>query len=210
MLARSSEPTAASIFAPRTTIDADGSVEGYASLFGEVDQARDMMMHGAFAQTLTARGIRRVPMLFQHDPSEPVGIWLELREDHRGLFARGRLIPEVARGRELLTLLRAGAIDGLSIGFRTAKARIDPKTRIRRVYAVDLWEISIVTFPMLNGARVRAVKRSYARTRAEIEWARTVGASSGALCRKCQKIGLRRQESGLPRKRLPQGEASDH
>jgi len=180
MLARSSEPTAASIFAPRTTIDADGSVEGYASLFGEVDQARDMMMHGAFAQTLTARGIRRVPMLFQHDPSEPVGIWLELREDHRGLFARGRLIPEVARGRELLSLLRAGAIDGLSIGFRTAKARIDPKTRIRRVYAVDLWEISIVTFPMLNGARVRAVKRSRARTRAEIEWARTIGASSGA------------------------------
>ena len=70
------------------------------------------MMRGAFAQTLTARGIRRVPMLFQHDPSEPVGIWLELREDHRGLFARGRLIPEVARGRELLSLLRAGAIDG--------------------------------------------------------------------------------------------------
>ena len=179
MLAHSSEPTAATIFAPRATIEADGTVEGYASLFGEVDQARDMMMRGAFAQTLTARGIRRVPMLFQHDPSEPVGIWLELREDHRGLLARGRLIPEVARGRELLSLLRAGAIDGLSIGFRTAKARIDPKTRIRRVYAVDLWEISIVTFPMLNGARVRAVKHSYERTRAELEWARTVGGSGG-------------------------------
>ena len=71
----------------------------------KLDQARDMMMRGAFAETLSARGIRRVPMLFQHDPSEPVGIWLELREDHRGLFARGRLIPEVARGRELLSLL---------------------------------------------------------------------------------------------------------
>jgi HK97 family phage prohead protease len=131
-----------------------------------------MIMRGAFAETLSARGIRRVPMLFQHDPSEPVGIWLELREDHRGLFARGRLIPEVARGRELLSLLRAGAIDGLSIGFRTSKARIDPRTRIRRIYAVDLWEISIVTFPMLTEARVRAVKRSHARTRAEQEWAR--------------------------------------
>lgn len=160
MLPPSSEPTAASVFAPRTTIDADGTVEGYASLFGEVDQARDMMMRGAFASTLAARGIRRVPMLFQHDPSEPVGIWLELREDQRGLFARGRLIPDVARGRELLSLLRAGAIDGLSIGFRTAKARIDPRTRIRRLYAVDLWEISIVTFPMLTGARVRSVKRA--------------------------------------------------
>ena len=121
MLAPLSEPTVASVFAPRTTIDADGTVEGYASLFGEIDQARDMVMRGAFADTLAARGLRRIPMLFQHDPSDPVGIWLELREDHRGLFAHGRLIPDVTRGRELLSLLRAGAIDGLSIGFRTAK-----------------------------------------------------------------------------------------
>jgi HK97 family phage prohead protease len=179
MLAPSSESNTASVFAPRATIDADGTVEGYASLFGELDQARDMMMRGAFAETVSARGIRRVPMLFQHDPSEPVGIWLELREDHRGLFARGRLIPEVVRGRELLSLLRAGAIDGLSIGFRTSKARIDPRTRIRRIYAVDLWEISIATFPMVAGARVRAVKRSQARTRAEQEWARTNGRPNG-------------------------------
>lgn len=158
MLAPLFEPTVASVFAPRTAIDADGTVEGYASLFGEIDQARDMVMRGAFADTLASRGVRRIPMLFQHDPSEPVGIWLELHEDHRGLFARGRLIPEVTRGRELLSLLRAGAIDGLSMGFRTAKARIDPRTRIRRIYAIDLWEISIVTFPMLTGARVRSVK----------------------------------------------------
>jgi len=157
MLAPLSEPTVASVFAPRTAIDADGTVEGYASLFGEIDQARDMVMRGAFADTLESRGVRRIPMLFQHDPSEPVGIW-QLHEDHRGLFARGRLIPEVTRGRELLSLLRAGAIDGLSIGFRTAKARIDPRTHIRRIYAIDLWEISIVTFPMLTGARVRSVK----------------------------------------------------
>ena len=165
MLAPSSKPTAASVFAPRPTIDADGTVEGYASLFGEIDQARDMVMPRAFAATLATRNIRRIPMLFQHDPSEPIGVWLELREDHRGLFVRGRLIPEVARGRELLSLLRAGAIDGLSIGFRTSKARIDPKTRIRRLLAVDLWEISIVTFPLLPGARVRAVKRAMAKMR---------------------------------------------
>jgi HK97 family phage prohead protease len=177
MLAPNTEPTVASVFAPRTTIDADGTVEGYASLFGEVDQARDMVMRGAFALTLAQRGVHRVPMLFQHDPSEPVGVWLELREDHRGLFARGRLIPEVARGRELLSLLRAGAIDGLSIGFRTVKGSIDPRTRIRRLAAVDLWEISIVTFPLLAGARVRAVKQassppkaSFARARAERDW----------------------------------------
>jgi hypothetical protein len=182
MLAPNIEPTVASVFAPRTRIEPDGTVTGYASLFGEIDQARDMVLRGAFAETLRVRGPRRVPMLFQHDPSEPIGIWLELREDHRGLYARGRLIPEVARARELLSLLRAGAIDGLSIGFRTARARIDPKTRVRSLIAVDLWEISIVTFPLLNGARVQAVKHveapklSHARRSAEAEWARVATA----------------------------------
>ena len=142
----------------RVSLLSDGTVEGYASLFGEVDQARDMVMPGAFTQTLQSRGLRKIPMLFQHDPSEPVGIWLELREDMRGLWARGRLIPDVARGRELIALVQQGAIDGLSIGYRTVRGKIDPKTRIRRLYQVDLWEISIVTFPLLEGARVRAVK----------------------------------------------------
>lgn len=149
----------------RLAIAGDGSVEGYASLFGEVDQARDMMMPGAFAQTLASRGIRKVPMLFQHDPAEPVGVWLELVEDFRGLRARGRLIPDVRRGRELLALLEQGAIDGLSIGYRTVRARIDPRTRIRKLYQVDLWEISIVTFPLLDGARIRSVKTADAPSR---------------------------------------------
>jgi hypothetical protein len=184
MLAPHTEPTVASAFVPRTTIEPDGTVEGYASLFGEIDQARDMVMRGAFAATLAARGPQRIPMLFQHDPAEPVGVWLELREDHRGLFARGRLIPEVARAKELLSLVRAGAVDGLSIGFRTVKGNIDPRSRIRRLYAIELWEISIVTFPLLAGARVRAVKQSTspaklspARTGAERAWGKLAGAA---------------------------------
>ncbi|HEX5422780.1 MAG TPA: HK97 family phage prohead protease [Candidatus Acidoferrales bacterium] len=177
MLSPNIEPTVASVFAPRTAFGPDGTVEGYASLFGEIDASRDMVMKGAFAETLLRRNVRRVPMLFQHDPAEPVGIWYELREDARGLYARGKLIPDVTRGRELLSLIREGAIDGLSIGFRTVKGRIDPRTRVRRLIAVDLWEISIVTFPLLAGARVHAVKQaasrpklSFARTRAEQEW----------------------------------------
>lgn len=161
----------------RVALYGDGTVEGYASLFGEVDQARDMVMPGAFTQTLQARGLRRIPMLFQHDPSEPVGIWHELAEDFRGLRARGKLIPDVTRARELLALLNAGAIDGLSIGYKTVRGQIDPKTRVRKLYQVDLWEISIVTFPLLAGARVRSVKQvaprpwlSRSRTRAEREW----------------------------------------
>src|SRR5437773_6950796 len=112
--------------APRATIDADGTVEGYASLFGEIDQARDMVMSGAFAASLKLRPVRRVPMLFQHDPAEPIGVWLDLHEDFRGLYARGRLIPEVVRARELLALLEAGTAGGLSPGFRTVTARLGP------------------------------------------------------------------------------------
>ena len=158
------------IIRPTATFATDGTVEGYASLFGELDQARDMVMPGAFTASLRTRGVRRVPMLFQHDPSEPIGVWLDLHEDARGLYARGRLIPEVVRARELLALLKAGAADGLSIGFRTIKGRADPKTRVRKLYAIDLWEISIVTFPLLPGARVHAVKEApsrplHARTR---------------------------------------------
>ena len=187
MLAPSPNPTFASVFAAKTRIDADGTVEGYASLFGEIDAARDVVMRGAFRASLAVRGARRVPMLFQHDPSEPIGVWLDLHEDATGLFARGRLIPEVARARELLSLLRAGAIDGLSIGFRAARARIDPRTRVRSLLAVDLWEISIVTFPLLAGARVTAMKQafsppslSHARARAERAWGRVADAAAAA------------------------------
>ena len=67
-------------------------------------------------------------------------------------------MPEVARAREVLSLMRAGALDGLSIGFRTVKGRTDPKSGVRRLDAIDLWEISIVTFPMLPEARVSTVK----------------------------------------------------
>src|SRR4051795_401908 len=181
MLAPPENP--AHLFRPRTTIEPDGTVEGYASLFGEIDAARDMVMPGAFSRTLKSRGVRRVPMLFQHDPAEPVGVWLELAEDFRGLRARGKLIPEVARARELFALVKSGAVDGLSIGFRTVKGRVDPATRVRRIIDLDLWEISIVTFPLLAGTRVRAVegsvssppKPSYARARAEREWSAVCG-----------------------------------
>lgn len=141
-----------------TLIDGDGTVEGYASLFGAIDLSRDMVVPGAFRDTLAVRGLRRIPMLFQHDPAEPIGIWLELKEDWRGLYARGRLIPDVQRAREVHALLKSGAIDGLSIGFRTVKARVDPKTKVRKLHHIDLWEVSIVTFPLLPGARVAAVK----------------------------------------------------
>lgn len=140
----------------------DGTFSGYASLFGKTDLAKDVVEKGAFSRTIRNRGAGGVRMLFQHDPAEPIGAWLELFEDERGLFVRGRLTPGVGRAREVLELMRVGALDGLSIGFRTVKARKDARTGVRRIIEADLWEISVVTFPMLESARVESVK-GYAR-----------------------------------------------
>lgn len=140
-------------------VEADGTFQGYASLFGKRDLGGDVVAAGAFRDSLAARGPRGIKLLFQHDPNEPLGVWLELQEDASGLFARGRLMPEVTRAREVLSLMRAGALDGLSIGFRTVSGRRDPATGVRRLEKIDLWEISIVTFPMLPEARVSTVKR---------------------------------------------------
>jgi uncharacterized protein len=137
---------------------AKGAFEGYASLFGVEDQGRDVVMPGAFRASLDRRGAGEIRMLFQHDPAQPIGLWDDIREDARGLHVRGRLIEEVERARELLALMRAGALDGLSIGFRARRATRDARTGQRRLHEIDLWEISIVTFPMLPGARVNGVK----------------------------------------------------
>jgi HK97 family phage prohead protease len=148
------------------SVGADGHFEGYASLFGREDLGRDVVVAGAFRETLATKGPRDVKLLFQHDPAEPIGLWEILREDAKGLFARGRLMTELARGREVLALMRAGVLDGLSIGFRAVRARRDTRTGIRRIEKADLWEISIVTFPMLPDARVSRVKaKPFMRTR---------------------------------------------
>jgi HK97 family phage prohead protease len=144
-------------------VEPDGSFSGYASLFGRVDLGRDVDERGAFSRSLAERGAAGVRMLFQHDPNQPIGAWTEIREDGRGLFVRGRLTPGVAKSREVLELMRGGALDGLSIGFRTVRARSEP-SGVRRILEADLWEISVVTFPMLPGARVESIKGGGARS----------------------------------------------
>lgn len=138
---------------------ADGAFEGYASLFHLRDLGNDIVMPGAFADSLRQRGMRGVKMLWQHDAAQPVGVWQSILEDHRGLKVRGRLNLQVAKAREVLSLMREGSVDGLSIGYRTKRAERDAQSGVRRLYQLDLWEISLVTFPMLPQARVDAVKR---------------------------------------------------
>jgi len=139
-------------------VSLDGVFEGYASLFHREDLGRDIVMPGAFSDSLAAKGAAGIRMLFQHDPNQPIGTWVKIYEDARGLFVRGKLAIEVAKAREVLSLMRAGAIDGLSIGFRTVKGVRDRRSGVRRLEKIDLWEISIVTFPMLPEARISNVK----------------------------------------------------
>lgn len=132
-------------------------VEGYASLFGQTDRGGDIVESGAYAASLAAVTSKggRIKMLWQHDPTQPIGVWEEVREDDRGLFVKGRLLPDVALAREAAALLDAGAIDGLSIGYRTVRATKDTSGN-RRLTELELWEVSLVTFPMLPEARVGA------------------------------------------------------
>ncbi len=137
-------------------IDADGRFAGYASAFGRLDDAGDIVMPGAFGKSLARRGANTLRMLFQHDAKEPIGNWEVAREDGYGLWVEGRLVPGVPRADALRALIERKAIDGLSIGFRTVRATRDAGTGHRRLWAVELWEISVVTFPMLAEARIAA------------------------------------------------------
>ena len=152
-------------------VSGDGSFSGYASLFDAVDLGRDVIEPGAFAASLKRRGASDVRMLYQHDPDQPIGRWLSIREDARGLHVEGKLALGVARAREVHELMKSGALDGLSIGFQTLRARNEAKAGVRRILSADLWEISVVTFPMQPGARVTAVKAAgiLPLTRRELE-----------------------------------------
>ncbi len=130
-------------------------IQGYASLWGVADLNGDVVAKGAFVDSLRQTGIAGVRMLHQHESRAVVGVWDAMAEDERGLFVRGRIADWSAEARYAQALSRAGALDGLSIGFRAARARRDGRLRV--LSGVELWEVSLVTFPMLPGARFRVV-----------------------------------------------------
>jgi HK97 family phage prohead protease len=139
---------------------APDTFEGYASLFNVRDGAGDSVAPGAFAASLRRRGPAGVRMLYQHFSHAPIGVWEEIAEDSRGLYVRGRLSSEVEQARDVRALLADGALNGLSIGFRTQRATRQGgmKNGIgRTLLEVELLEISIVTFPLLAGSQVTAI-----------------------------------------------------
>jgi hypothetical protein len=140
------------------SITDEGQFSGYAAVFNNEDLGRDIILPGAFAKSLQRRPAAKVKMLRGHDSSEPVGIWLDLAEDQKGLKAKGRLILETQKGRETHALMKAAALDGMSIGYRTLKDRFDRAKGVRYLEELDVPEISIVTFPMNPRATVATIK----------------------------------------------------
>ena len=139
------------------TVGDEGEFSGLASTFGGRDLGGDAIERGAFVESIVEP--KRIMMLWQHDPREVIGTWRQLRETDEGLFAKGRLVLGTQRGREAHELLKAGALDGLSIGFKVPKngATIG-KDGLRTLTKIALAEISLVSFPMNLGARVARVK----------------------------------------------------
>ena len=133
----------------------DGTISGYGSIFGNKDQGGDIVVKGAFARSLEERP--NIKMLWGHDAfSPPIGVWEEAREDGKGLFLKGRLFTETARGQEAHVALKNNAIDGLSIGYQTVKAENTKSGRELR--ELKLFEVSVVNFPMNEEATVETVK----------------------------------------------------
>ena len=137
-----------------------GEFEGYGSIFGNKDLGNDVVEAGAFAKSLRRRKPKSVRMLWQHKTDEPIGVFDAIREDGEGLAVKGRLALGTQRGREAYELMKMGALDGLSIGYKVDpnKQEYDARRKRRMLKEIDLMEISLVTFPMNPQARVSAVK----------------------------------------------------
>jgi HK97 family phage prohead protease len=152
------------------SLDEDGRFAGYASVFDLVDSQRDIMEKGAFDETLKDR-VGQIKLLWQHSFEEPIGYFTRMFEDARGLYVEGQLLLDVARAKEAYALLKHGVVKGLSIGYSPRRFRTDPDSGVRRIAQVDLWEVSLVTFPANEQAQVSVVKSAE-----DVQWAR-----SGAL-----------------------------
>ena len=138
----------------------EGTFEGYGSVFNNTDLGNDVIKNGAFIKSLRKRGYKSVKLLYQHKSDMPIGVFDSIKEDDHGLYVKGRLALKTQAGRDAYELLKMGALDGLSIGFRANPDQVsyDKRSRKRIIKEVDLMEISLVTFPMNPKATVNQVK----------------------------------------------------
>jgi HK97 family phage prohead protease len=141
-------------------VQTDGTFTGYASVFGEVDSYKEVVPKGAFKASLKAWAKKgQLPrLLWMHRSDSPIGIYTKMVEDDKGLYVEGQLSLETTKGKEAYVLLKMGALDGLSIGYVATEWTENKKTGIVTLDVIDLWEVSLVTFPAGPSARVDGVK----------------------------------------------------
>lgn len=141
----------------KATEDGDSRlIEGWASTFGNVDSQKDIVLPGAFIKSIQGRAAK-VKMLWQHKQDLPVGIWTEMKETAQGLYVKGQIL-DTTLGNDVYKLLKAGAIDRMSIGYSPKNYDIDRKTGVRSLKEVELFEVSLVTFPANDAATITNVK----------------------------------------------------
>ncbi len=173
-----------------------GIFTGYGSIFGNEDQGNDVMQKGAFTKSLVNRPVSKVKMLYQHKTDEPIGVFTDMYEDSKGLFVKGQLAMGTQKGREAYELLKMGALDGMSIGFKADPEKQgynENKRGVRTLKEVDLMEISLVTFPMNESALIETVKGNAKNIR---EWEKILR-DAGGLSRTEAKIGAKALSESL-------------
>ena len=148
------------------SVSDSGEFEGYGSVFGVEDSYSDVVVRGAFTATLEKwKAKSRLPaMLWQHNMSEPIGIYTEMREDDIGLYVKGRLLIDAdPLAKRAHAHMKAGSLSGMSIGYMLDDYEYDKEKGVWILKAIDLWEVSLVTFPANDDARITDVKSLLAR-----------------------------------------------
>ena len=170
--------------------DDDGSFEGYASVFNNKDLGNDVIRQGAFTKTITGRKASSIKLLYQHKTDEPIGVIDSLEEDKRGLKIKGRLAMGTQKGREVFELMKMGALDSMSIGYRLQPDgyKYDDKNKRRVIKEVDLMEVSMVTFPMNPKAKITKVKLAEMDAREIEAYLRDVGVMSTAVAKQTANV----------------------
>ena len=173
------------------------TISGYGSVFGNKDNGGDIVMPGAFKECIASG--RRPKMLWNHDPSQPIGAWDEMSEDENGLRMKGRISRRGKAG-EIAELIEMGGIEGLSIGYRTQEYEMDMDEGSRKLTKLDLWETSVVTFPMNELAGIYAMKAdemSETQIKRHIEKALRAIQISGTEAKAMAAAAMKRREEVL-------------
>jgi len=170
--------------------DDDGTFEGYASVFNNKDLGNDVIKQGAFSESIKGKKPRQIKLLYQHKTDEPIGVIDSLVEDTRGLKIKGRLAMGTQKGKEVFELMKMGALDSMSIGYRLSPDdyKYSDKLKKRTITNLDLMEISMVTFPMNPKAKITKVKLAEMNVREIEHYLRDVGLMSSSVAKQSASI----------------------